>query len=49
MSGRVVFAANKGAFNNELAEVSVTHLTTGVYTLKLTAGTQTFTNRIIKQ
>ena len=49
MSGRVVFAANKGAFNNELAEISLAHLTTGVYTLKLTAGTQTFTNRIIKQ
>ena len=49
MSGRVVFAANKGTFNNELAEVSLAHLTTGVYTLKLTAGTQTFTNRIIKQ
>ena len=49
MSGRVVFVAEKGAFNNELAEISVRNLTTGVYTLKMTAGTQIFTNRIIKQ
>jgi hypothetical protein len=49
MSGRVVFVAQKGAFNNELAQINVNHLTTGVYTLKMTAGVQTFTNRIIKQ
>ena len=49
MSGRVVFVAQKGAFNNELAQISVQNLTTGVYTLKMTAGTQTFTSRIIKQ
>ena len=49
MSGRVVFVARKGAFNNELAQINVMNLTTGVYTLKMTAGVQTFTNRIIKQ
>jgi hypothetical protein len=49
MSGRVVFVAQKGAFNNELAQINVMNLTTGVYTLKMTAGVQTFTNRIIKQ
>jgi hypothetical protein len=49
MSGRVVFVAQKGAFNNELAQISVINLTTGVYTLKMTAGAQTFTNRVIKQ
>ena len=49
MSGRVVFVAHKGAFNNQLAQINVNQLTTGVYTLKLTAGEQTFTNRVIKQ
>jgi hypothetical protein len=49
MSGRVVFVANKGTFNNELAQVDLTHLTTGVYTLQLSAGEQVFTSRIIKQ
>ena len=49
MSGRVVFVAQKGAFNNQLAQLNVMNLTTGVYTLKMTAGAQTFTNRIIKQ
>lgn len=49
MSGRVVLVAYKGAFNNALAEISVRNLTTGVYTLQLTAGAQIFTNRIIKQ
>jgi hypothetical protein len=49
MSGRVVLVAQKGTFNNELAQISVQNLTTGVYTLKMTAGTQTFTSRIIKQ
>lgn len=49
MSGRVVLVAQKGTFNNELAQISVQNLTTGVYTLKMTAGTQSFTSRIIKQ
>ena len=49
MSGRVVLVALKGAFNNELAQINVMNLTTGVYTLKMTSGAQTFTNRIIKQ
>jgi hypothetical protein len=49
MSGRVVLVAQKGTFNNELAQISVQNLTTGVYTLKMTAGIQTFTSRIIKQ
>jgi hypothetical protein len=49
MSGRVVFVAQKGTFNNELAQINVMNLTTGVYTLKMTSGVQTFTNRIIKQ
>lgn len=49
MSGRVVLALQKGAFNNELAELSIANLTTGVYTLRLTAGTQVFNNRVIKQ
>jgi hypothetical protein len=49
MSGRVVFVAQKGTFNNELAQVHISNLTTGVYTLKLTSGEQVFTNRIIKQ
>lgn len=49
MSGRVVFVAQKGTFNNELVQINVMNLTTGVYTLKMTAGAQTFTNRIIKQ
>jgi GEVED domain/Secretion system C-terminal sorting domain len=49
MSGRVVFVAQKGTFNNELAQVNIAKLTTGVYTLKLISGEQVFTNRIIKQ
>lgn len=49
MSGRVVYAASKGSFNNELAEISVNQLTTGVYTLKLSTGDQVFTSRVIKQ
>jgi hypothetical protein len=49
MSGRVVYAAQKGAFNNELAQINVSLLTTGVYTLRLTSGEQMFTNRVIKQ
>jgi hypothetical protein len=49
MSGRVVLVAQKGTFNNELAQVHISNLTTGVYTLKLTSGEQVFTNRIIKQ
>jgi hypothetical protein len=49
MSGRVVLAVNKGSFSNELAELNVSNLTTGVYTVKLTAGQQTFNQRLIKQ
>lgn len=49
MSGRVVYVAQKGAFNNELAQINVMNLTTGVYTLKMTAGAQSYTNRVIKQ
>jgi hypothetical protein len=49
MSGRVVLAINKGDFSNELAELNVSNLTTGVYTVKLTAGQQTFNQRLIKQ
>jgi hypothetical protein len=49
MSGRVVLAVNKGDFSNELAELNVSNLTTGVYTVKLTAGQQTFNQRLIKQ
>jgi hypothetical protein len=49
MSGRVVYVAQKGTFNNELAQINVFNLTTGVYTLKMTAGAQSFTNRVIKQ
>jgi hypothetical protein len=49
MSGRVVLAVNKGNFSNELAELNVSNLTTGVYTVKLTAGQQSFNQRLIKQ
>jgi hypothetical protein len=49
MSGRVVLAVTKGNFSNELAELNVSNLTTGVYTVKLTAGQQTFNQRLIKQ
>jgi hypothetical protein len=49
MSGRVVYVAQKGTFNNQLAELSIAQLTTGVYTLKLSAGNQMFTDRIVKQ
>jgi hypothetical protein len=49
MSGRVVLAVNKGSFSNELAELNVSNLTTGVYTVKLTAGQQIFNQRLIKQ
>lgn len=49
MSGRVVLAVNKGDFSNELAELNVSNLSTGVYTVKLTAGQQTFNQRLIKQ
>jgi hypothetical protein len=44
-----VLAVNKGDFSNELAELNVSNLTTGVYTVKLTAGQQTFNQRLIKQ
>jgi hypothetical protein len=49
MSGRVVVSVPKGGFNNDFAQIDVTNLTTGVYTLKMTAGAQMFTNRIVKQ
>jgi hypothetical protein len=49
MSGRVVLAVNKGSFSNELAELNVSNLTTGVYTVKLSAGQQIFNQRLIKQ
>ena len=49
MSGRVVVSVPKGSFNNDFAQIDVTNLTTGVYTLKMTAGAQMFTNRIVKQ
>jgi hypothetical protein len=49
MSGRVVYVAQKGTFNNELAQVNIANLTTGVYTLKLKSGELVFTSRLIKQ
>ncbi len=49
MSGRVVVSVPKGSFNNEQAELQISELTTGVYTLRLSAGSQYFTNRIVKQ
>ena len=49
MSGRVVVSLPKGSFNNDFAQIDVTNLTTGVYTLQMTAGVQMFTNRIVKQ
>ena len=49
MSGRVVLMLNKGNFSNDLAELNVSNLTTGVYTVKLTAGQQIFNQRLIKQ
>jgi hypothetical protein len=49
MSGRVVLSAQKGSFNNELAELNVSNLTTGVYTVKMTAGQISFNQRLIKQ
>lgn len=49
MSGRVVLSSTKGNFNNEQAELQISELTTGVYTLRLSAGSQYFTNRIVKQ
>jgi hypothetical protein len=39
----------KGSFNNELAELNVSNLTTGVYTVKMTAGQTSFNQRLIKQ
>ena len=49
MSGRVVLSAEKGSFNNALAELNVSNLTTGVYTVKMTAGQTSFNQRLIKQ
>lgn len=49
MSGRVVYTAQKGSFNNQLAEIAIGQLTSGVYTLKLSSGMQIFTNRVVKQ
>ena len=49
MSGRVVMSAEKGSFNNALAELNVSNLTTGVYTVKMTAGQTSFNQRLIKQ
>ena len=49
MSGRVVLSVQKGSFNNELAELNVANLTTGVYTVKMTAGQSSFNQRLIKQ
>ena len=49
MSGRVVMSVVKGSFNNELAELNVSNLTTGVYTVKMTAGQTSFNQRLIKQ
>ena len=49
MSGRVVQSVVKGSFNNELAELNVSTLTTGVYTVKMTTGHTSFNQRLIKQ
>jgi hypothetical protein len=49
MSGRIVMSVAKGSFNNELAELNVSNLTTGVYTVKMTAGQTSFNQRLIKQ
>ena len=49
MSGRVVLSVVKGSFDNALAELNVSNLTTGVYTVKMTAGQSSFNQRLIKQ
>jgi hypothetical protein len=49
MSGRVVYAVAKGNFTNASPQLNLSTLTTGVYLLKLQAGNQTFTERLIKQ
>ena len=49
MSGRVVLSVQKGSFNNQLAELNVSNLTTGVYTVRMTAGQASFNQRLIKQ
>jgi hypothetical protein len=49
MSGRVVLVAEKGSFNNSLAELDVNNLTTGVYTIKMTSGQASYNQRLIKQ
>ena len=49
MSGRVVLVAEKGSFNNSLAELNISNLTTGIYTIKMTAGQSSFNQRLIKQ
>jgi hypothetical protein len=49
MSGRVVLVAEKGSFYNSLAELNISNLTTGVYTIKMTAGQSSFNQRLIKQ
>ncbi|MFM8597315.1 MAG: GEVED domain-containing protein [Flavobacteriales bacterium] len=49
MSGRIVMSVVKGSFNNELAELNVSNLTTGVYTVKMTAGQTSVNQRLIKQ
>lgn len=49
MSGRVVLSLEKGSFHNELVELNLSNLTTGVYTIQMFAGQSTFNKRLIKQ